>query len=77
MAGRENIKYAVYFNTHNPRVRTHKITCVHVDKHGTDHNSNQGGWAYLAEKYAAEQFAEAISKHIRIESNPCKSCGGL
>ena len=77
MVGYKNIKYAVYFNKPNLHVTTHKITCSHVDKHNAGHKYNQGGWAYLAEKYAAEQFAEAISKHIRIESNPCKSCGGL
>ena len=77
MAGRKNIKYAVYFNTHDPHVTTHKITCFHVDIHDTDHNYKQGGWAYLAEKHAAEQFADAISKHVGIESKPCKSCGGL
>ena len=77
MAGHKNIKYAVYFNKPNLRVRTHKITCSHVDKHNTGHKYNQGGWAYLAEKYAAEQFADAISKHIGAKSNPCKDCDGL
>ena len=77
MAGHNDLKYAVYFNKNNPHIKTHKISCSDVDKRGIGHKYNQGGWGYFAEKYAAEQFMKAISKHIEIESNSCQHCGGL
>lgn len=77
MVGHNDLKYAVYFNIHNLHVTTHKIGCPHVDKHHRDHKYDQGGWGYFAEKFAARQFAEAISKHVEIESSPCQTCDGL
>ena len=77
MAGHNDLKYAVYFNKNNPHITTHKIRCSHVDKHDRDHQYNQGGWGYFAEKYAAEQFTKAICQHKEIESNSCQHCGGL
>lgn len=77
MAGHNDLKYTTYFNKRRSRIITHVMECSDVDKHNTGHKYDQGGWAYFAEEYAAGQFVEAISKHLDLESNPCKHCGGL
>ena len=77
MAGYGELKHAVYFNTVNAHITTHTIRCSHVDKNDGSHSNKQGGWGYFAEKYAAEQFAKAISNHLGLPANPCGHCKGF
>lgn len=72
MAGYDECRYAVYFNTVNKHVTVHRIDCGYVDMHNRGHANKQGGWGYFAEEFASEQFAEAISK---LRNLPLKSCG--
>ena len=67
--------YAVYFNTTHKHVTIHKIPCNHIAKNGGRHPNKNGGWGYFSEEFAAEQFAEAISKVKDLPlPNSCAFC---
>lgn len=71
-----NCKFAVYFNKVNKHVTIHKIDCPHIEKHGGEHEKEQGGYGYFVEEYESKNFADSLGNSIATPFTQCSFCKG-
>jgi len=77
MSRSTNCKFAIYFNKMNKHVTIHKIDCPHVEKHGGEHEKEQGGYGYFVKEYEVIVFANSLGDFVKLPpATQCSFCHG-